>query len=93
MDAGSDTEEEEMDVPDEAAAESKGNSKSPNKSDAVLYGQSDEEDYASDSSSDILQPTQVSSSGIVVAVVVVGGSVGRALTRAQVRILSGTQEK
>ena len=76
-DSGSETDNEEMEVPEEAAATSKsfGKDSSPSKSGA-MFQQNEEEDYASDGSSDILQPTQVSSnssssSAVVSATVVV----------------------
>ncbi|KAK7100319.1 hypothetical protein V1264_023292 [Littorina saxatilis] len=54
-DTGSETVEEAMDVPGEAPQ----NNNVPKKSEGMLAANSDEEDYASDASSDILQPTQV----------------------------------
>ena len=71
MDSGSETDNEQMEVPEEAsaAAESLKNNNSPSKPGAVPL-QQNEEDYASDGSSDILQPTQVSSSSMAVAALV-----------------------
>ena len=69
VDSGSETDNEQMEVPEEAAAaaESLKNNNSPSKPGAVPLQQNEEEDYASDGSSDILQPTQVSSSSMAVA--------------------------
>lgn len=68
VDSGSETGNEQMEVPEAAAAaESLKNNSSPSKPGAVPLQQSEEEDYASDGSSDILQPTQVSSSSMAVA--------------------------
>ena len=70
VDSGSETDNEQMEVPEEAAAaESLKNNNSPSKPGAVPL-QQNEEDYASDGSSDILQPTQVSSSSMAVAALV-----------------------
>ena len=70
VDFGSETDNEQMEVPEEAAAaaaESLKNNNSPSKPGAVPLQQNEEEDYASDGSSDILQPSQVSSSSMAVA--------------------------